>query len=77
MQKHFNGKHQGQPAEFLSRGQQPTRCMYSNWDQWFREREPDLKIKPEFFTSMYGRPRIDKALKVAAILDDDEEELES
>ena len=76
MQKHYDGKHQGQPAEFLSRGQYPTHCMYSNWDQWFREREPDLKIKQEFQDTMYGRPRIVKALKGAAIMEDDDEELE-
>ena len=51
--------------------------MYSNWDQWFREREPELKVKPEFSTSMYGRPRVVKTLKVTSNLEDDEEELES
>jgi hypothetical protein len=50
--------------------------MYSNWDQWFREREPDLKVKQEFSATMYGRPRIAKALKGAAIMEDYDEELE-
>ena len=49
--------------------------MYSNWDQWFREREPVLLVRPEFSNSMYGRPRVDKALSTSTILDDDDEEL--
>ena len=68
MQKHFNGKHQGQQAKFLSWKEQPTHCMYSNWDQWFKERDTELVVKPEFSKSMYGRPKTESKPPVADML---------
>jgi hypothetical protein len=76
MQKHFNGKHQGQPAKFLSWKEQPIHCMYLNWDQWFRERDAELVVKPEFGKSMYGRPKTKSKLSVADMLEEDGEDEE-
>ena len=74
--KHCRGQHAGAKPQFLAISEQPSQCIYSNWEEWLGDPTRPLLVKAELNIFCRGRPRKETKPSILTLmaLEDEEEE---
>ena len=72
--KHFRGQHAWAKPQFLAISEQPSQCIFSNWEEWLRDPSQPLLTKAELDTFCVGRPRKETRPSILTLMEHEDEE---
>jgi hypothetical protein len=74
--KHFRGQHALAKPQFLAFSEQPSQCIFSNWEEWLRDPSLQQLVKAELNISCRGRPKKESKPSILTLMarEDEEEE---
>ena len=66
--KHFRGQHALAKPQFIGFNEQPSKCIYSNREEWLKDPSQPLLVKAELNIICRGRPKKETKPSILTIM---------